>query len=352
MPLLDKIQNGVYIVAEMSANHAGDFENALKLVHTAKDAGADCLKIQTYTADSLTIDCDGDEFKIKGGLWDGYNLYQLYSEAATPYSWQADIKTECERIGIDFLSTPFDENGADFLESLGVEAYKVASFELVHIPLIKHIARKGKPMIVSCGMGSIEEIGEAVDAILGEGLSNEQIILLKCTSEYPASFEDMNLLTIPDMRMRFGCRVGFSDHSMGSVAPISAVALGACLIEKHFCLSRAIKNPDSEFSMEPQEFAEMVQSIRDTEKLLGTSTYDLGNSEETSSVFRRSLFAVKDIQQGEFFSDNNVRCIRPGYGMKPKYFNSIIGKRAACRINRGTPMNKELIQDEALVSDE
>ena len=344
MKLLSTIQNGVYTAAEMSANHAGDIENAFKIVREAKDAGADCLKIQTYTADSLTIDCDNEYFRIKGGLWDGYDLYRLYTEASTPYSWQEKIKSECEKIGIDFLSTPFDEEGADFLERLGVEAYKIASFELVHIPLLRHIARKGKPMIVSCGMGSEEEIGDAVDAMTGEGLSKEQIILLKCTSEYPANFENMNLLTIPDMAKRFGCCVGFSDHSMGTVAPVAAVALGACLVEKHFCLSRAIKSPDSEFSMEPQEFAVMVRDVNDAVKLRGRTTYELSESEKSSKVFRRSLFAVKDIKQGEIFTADNIRCIRPGYGMLAKYLDEVIGKRAATLIKRGTPLNEELIQ--------
>lgn len=340
--MIDKIinNNGIYTIAEMSANHAGSLDNALKIVRVAKESGADCLKIQTYTADSLTIDCDNEYFRIKGGLWDGYNLYQLYKEAGTPYEWQAQIKAECERVGLDFLSTPFDENGADFLEELGVEAYKVASFELVHIPLIKHIAKKGKPMIVSCGMGSEEEIQEAVDAMTGEGLSKEQIILLKCTSEYPANFEDMNLLTISDMQ-KFGCRVGFSDHSMGNIAAVTAVALGACLVEKHFCLSRAIKNPDSEFSMEPYEFTEMVQNVNLAFKARGKMSYSLSETEKSSATFRRSLFAVKDIKKGEIFTTDNVRCIRPGYGMKPKYIDNVLGRAALEFIKKGIPLKFE-----------
>ena len=342
--LLERIQNNVYIIAEMSANHAGDLNNALRIVRAAKDAGADCLKIQTYTADSLTIDCDNEYFRIKGGLWDGYNLYQLYSEAATPYVWQAEIKKECEKNGLDFLSTPFDENGADFLASLDVEAYKVASFELIHIPLIRHIARKGKPMLVSCGMGSAEEIGEAVDAMVGEGLSKEQIILLKCTSEYPAPFEYMNLLTIPEMQARFGCRVGFSDHSLGTVAAIAAATLGACVIEKHFCLSRALKSPDSEFSMEPQEFAQMAQDVRTVEKLRGRATYELSASEKSSLEFRRSLFVAKHIKQGEIFTTENIRCVRPGQGLKPKHLPEVLGRKAAVAIEPGTPLSEDLIQ--------
>ena len=343
MRMLEQIKSGVYIIAEMSANHAGDLNNALKIVHAAKAAGADCLKIQTYTADSMTLDCDNEYFRIKGGLWDGYNLYQLYAEAATPYAWQAEIQAECGKAGLDFLSTPFDENGADFLESIGVEAYKIASFELIHIPLIRHIARKGKPMIVSCGMGSEEEIGEAVEAMVGEGLSKEQIILLKCTSEYPAPFEYMNLLTIPEMQARFGCRVGFSDHSLGSVAAIAAATLGACVVEKHFCLSRALKSPDSEFSMEPQEFAQMVQDVRTVEKLRGRATYALSAAEEASLEFRRSLFVAKRIEKGEVFTTKNVRCIRPGQGLKPKRLPEVLGRKAAVTIEPGTPLSEELI---------
>jgi len=240
----------------------------------------------------------------------------------------------------DFLSTPFDEEAADFLEKLGVEAYKIASFELVHIPLLKHVARKGKPMIVSCGMGSEEEIGEAVDAMIGEGLSKEQIILLKCTSEYPANFEDMNLLTIPDMISRFGVRVGLSDHSMGSLAAVVGTSLGACLIEKHFCLSRAIKNPDSDFSMEPHEFSAMVKDVNEAAKIRGRVNYELTETEKASKVFRRSVFAIKDIKKGEAFTKENVRCIRPGYGMKPKYYHSLLEKKSNRDYKRGEPIGE------------
>jgi N-acetylneuraminate synthase/pseudaminic acid synthase len=340
MKLLEKIENGVYIIAEMSTNHAGNIDNALKIVRAAKEFGADCLKIQTYTADSMTIDCNNEYFQIKGGLWEGYNLYQLYREAATPFEWHAEIKFECEKVGIDFLSTPFDESGADFLEELGVQAFKVASFELIHIPLIRHIAKKGKPMIISCGMGSEDEIGEAVETMTGEGLSKENIILLKCNSEYPAKFNNMNLLVITDMQKKFGCRVGFSDHSLGSVAAVTAVALGACLVEKHFCLDRKIKSPDSEFSTEPHEFATMVKDVNNAFTARGKVTYELSESEKASMVFRRSLFAVKDIQKGEVFTCDNVKCIRPAQGMKPKFFGEFFGKKALTDIKRGTPINE------------
>ena len=243
MKLKEKIKNGVYIIAEMSANHAGSLENALELVKVAKDCGADCIKIQTYTADTITINCNNEYFKLKGGLWKGYNLYDLYNEAHTPWEWHKAIKDEAEKYGLDFLSTPFDKTSVDFLEELGVEFYKIASFELVDIPLIKYVASKRKPIIMSCGMGSIEEIETAINAIKSEG--NDDIILLKCCSQYPANYDNMNVLTITDMIERFQLPVGLSDHSMGSVAPVVATTLVARVIEKHFCLSREIKNPDS-----------------------------------------------------------------------------------------------------------
>ena len=258
--LWDKLAaNQVYVIAEMSANHAGKLENALEIVRQAAEAGADCVKIQTYTADTMTIDCDNEYFRIKGGLWDGYKLYDLYRDAGTPWEWQERIKEECEACGVDFLSTPFDRTAVDFLEGIGCEAYKIASFELVDIPLIEYAASKGKPMIISCGMGGVEEIQDAVAACRRQG--NEQVVLLKCCSEYPANYDDMNFATITDMRERFGVPVGLSDHSMGSIGAVVGVSLGAQVVEKHFCLSRAIKNPDSEFSMEPAEFAAMVREF-------------------------------------------------------------------------------------------
>lgn len=338
MSLLDRINNDVYCIAEMSANHAGKLENALEIVRVAKEAGADCLKIQTYTADSMTIDCDNDFFRIDGGLWDGYNLYQLYQEASTPYEWQRAIKKECDAAGIDFLSTPFDERGVEFLEELGVEAYKVASFELVDLPLIEHIARIGKPMLVSCGMASIEEIQEAVDTMTMAGLSREKIILLKCTSAYPAKAEDMNLATIPDMAERFGTRVGLSDHSIGLLAPTIAVALGARVIEKHFCLSRDIKNPDSAFSSEPEEFAQVVEASKRAFLACGKVNYIPSGEEEESLMFRRSVFAIEDITEGEEFTRENTRIIRPGYGLAPKHYKGILGKKSPCSYSKGSPI--------------
>lgn len=322
--LYHKIASGqVYVIAEMSANHAGKLENALEIVRQAAQAGADCLKIQTYTADTMTIDCDNEYFHVKGGLWDGYKLYDLYKEAGTPWEWHAAIKTECEKAGIDFLATPFDRTAVDFLEELGVEFYKIASFELVDIPLIEYAASKGKPMILSCGMGSPEEIQDAVNACKGQG--NEQVILLKCCSEYPANYADMNLATIPDMRERFGVPVGLSDHSMGSIGAVVGVSLGACVVEKHFCLSRKLKSADCAFSMEPAEFAEMVKDVRAAAEIRGQVNYELTEREKGSKVFRRSVFAVRKITAGEPFTQENIRVVRPAYGLMPKDYSNLLG---------------------------
>ena len=338
--LYEKINNNqVYVIAEMSANHGGELSNALRIIHEVKDAGADCLKIQTYTADSLTIDCNNEYFHIQGGLWDGYNLYQLYQNASTPYEWQSEIKSECEKIGIDFLSTPFDSEAVDFLdEQLAVEAFKIASFELTDIPLITYTASKGKPMIISCGMGSPEEINDAVQACYE--VNNRQIVLLKCCSEYPAPWPDMKLGNIPDMKERFGLPVGLSDHSAGSLGAVVGVAMGACVIEKHVRLE-GVESADSEFSMSMSEFAQMVKDVRAAKVMTAGPNYSLTAGEKASTVFRRSIFAVKDIEAGEQFSTENLRVIHPGYGMKPKYFQSLLGKKAAVDIERGTPLREE-----------
>ena len=341
---LNKINGGkVYTIAEMSANHAGNLDYALKTVEAAKNAGADCLKIQTYTADTMTIDCDNDYFKIKEGLWEGYTLYDLYSEASMPWEWQSTIKDKCDQIGIDFLSTPFDQSSVDFLENLGVEFYKVASFELVDIPLIEYIASKGKPMILSTGMGSLEEIEDAVNACKAQG--NNQIILLKCTSEYPASYEDMNLATIMDLKNRFDVTIGLSDHSMGSLAPVVAVTLGAQVIEKHFCVDRTVKTADSSFSMMPEEFRQMVEDVNNAQKTKGRVNYQLSEKEKNNLKFRRSVFAVKDIDRGECITEENTRVIRPGYGIEPLKYKKILGKKVNIKIDRGTPIAGEWIDD-------
>lgn len=340
--VFDKIKNGEpYIIAEMSANHGGSLENALEIVRGAAKAGADCLKIQTYTADSLTIDCDKEYFEIHGTLWDGYHLYDLYREAGTPYEWQAQIKEECERMGMDFLSTPFDKNAVDFLEGIGCEAYKIASFELVDIPLIEYCASKGKPMIISCGMGNEEEIQDAVDACHRQG--NHQIVLLKCCSEYPANWQDMHLANIPDMISKYNVAVGLSDHSEGYLAAVVGVSLGACVIEKHVKLE-GVESADSKFSMTLDEFAQMVKAVKDTKTIIGKVSYGPTEGEKSLLPFRRSLFAVKDIKAGEEISAENVRSIRPSMGLKPKYFRSIEGLKAKEDISFGTPMIMDLVE--------
>ncbi len=336
--LFEKIKNEeIYVIAEMSANHGGKLENALEIVRQAKKAGADCLKIQTYTADSLTIDCDNDYFKVKGGLWDGYKLYDLYKEAETPYEWHEDIKKECEKCGIDFLSTPFSNKDVDFLESMGVEAYKIASFELVDIPFIEYVASKGKPMIISTGMGTVAEIEDAIEACYKAG--NNRIILLKCCSEYPARWEDMRLANIKDMKQRFKLPIGLSDHSEGTLAATCAVALGAEVIEKHVKLDN-VNSPDSDFSMSLEGFSKMVIDVRNANKLVGKPAYSLSSYEEESIVFRRSIFAIEDILVGEVFSEKNISVIRPGYGMMPKYYNKLIGEKSTRRYKRGEPIEE------------
>ncbi|WP_044913835.1 pseudaminic acid synthase [Butyrivibrio sp. WCE2006] len=330
--------NRAYMIAEMSANHGGSLDNALKIVEEAAKAGADCLKTQTYTADTITIDCDAEAFKIHGGLWDGYNLHDLYKEAYTPWEWMEPIKKKCEECGIDFLSTPFDKTSVDYLENIGEEFYKIASFELVDIPLIKYIARTGKPIIMSTGMGSEEEIQEAIDAIRSEG--NDNIIILKCCSVYPTVSADLNLRTIPDMQKRFGVPVGLSDHSMGGTAAIAAAALGAVVIEKHFCLDRNLPSADSAFSMEPQEFADMVKGVHDAELALGKIFYGPTEAEAGEYTNRRSLFIVEDVEEGEVLTEKNVRSIRSYniQGMKPKHYEEVLGKKAKHKLTRGTPL--------------
>lgn len=335
--LNDKIKKGVYVIAEMSANHAGKIENAFKIIEEAAAAGADCVKIQTYTADTLTIDCDKEEYRIKGGLWDGYTFYRLYQEAYTPWEWQKQLKEKCESVGVDFLSTPFDKSAVDFLEDIGIEFYKIASFELVDIPLIEYVASKNKPIIMSCGMGSIEEISEAVEACKRNG--NENVILLKCCSQYPAKYEDLNLAVITDMKDRFHKVIGLSDHSFGSVAPVLAIGYGAKVIEKHVCLSRKMESTDAGFSMEIDEFAQMVEDVRNASKAIGYATYELTDNEKNGLGGRRSLVAVKDIKRGELFTPENIRSIRPAIGIKPKYYDQLIGKTSNYDYDFGDPIS-------------
>ena len=337
MIMMNNMKNtSTYMIAEMSANHGGNLKTALEIVEQAHYAGADCLKTQTYTADSLTIDCKNDYFRIKNGLWDSQYLYQLYETAFTPWKWQPIIKEKCDKLGMDYLSTPFDEASVDFLDGIGVSAYKIASFELVDIPLISYAAAKKKTMFLSCGMATIDEIWDAIRAC--EQAGNTDIILLKCCSEYPAKYYNMHLSTINDMQQIFQYPVGLSDHSLGPLSSIVACSLGAVVIEKHFCLSRHLNTPDSAFSMEPEEFKALVDQIRQVEEIKGAPLFGPSSSEATSMVFRRSIFAVKDIMPGERFTSENIRIIRPGFGIAPKNYNQIIGRLSKRYIQRGTPI--------------
>ena len=335
----------VYVVAELSANHNQNFERAVQIVEAAKEAGADAVKLQTYTPDTITLASDREEFHIAGGtLWDGRKLYELYGEAYTPWEWQPKLKEAANDLGMDCFSSAFDATAVDFLEKMGVPAQKVASFELVDIPLIQKMARTGKPLILSTGMATIEEIEEAVAAARQAGA--KQIALLKCTSAYPARPEEMNLRTIPELERRFELPVGLSDHTMGIAAPVAAVALGACIIEKHLTLSRSTPGPDSGFSLEPAEFKAMVDAVRVAEKALGEVHFGVSEKEANSLVFRRSLFIVNAIKRGEPFTAENVRSIRPGHGLHTRHLTEILGRKASRDIERGTPMSWELVSSQ------
>jgi N-acetylneuraminate synthase len=333
----------VFIIAELSANHHQDFGEAGALVRAAHEAGADAVKLQTYTPDTITIQSNAKYFRIGNGtVWEGKNLFDLYTEAYTPWEWQPELKKIANGLGMELFSSPFDPTSVRFLEEMKVPAYKIASFELVDIPLIRTVARCNKPVIISTGMATLEEIGEAVGAVRDEG--NDQVALLKCTSAYPASPKEMNLRTIPDLSARFDLPVGLSDHTLGITVPIASVALGSCIIEKHLTLSRSKPGPDSSFSLEPGEFQAMVSAVREAEMALGTVSYGVTEQEMASRIFRRSLFAVKDVKKGEVFTQENIRSIRPGHGLAPKYLNEVIGKRAKRAIRRGSPLAWELIE--------
>ena len=339
----DIIKSGkIYTIAEMSANHAGRLDYALEIVHKAAEIGASCLKIQTYTADTITINCHSDIFRVNGGLWDQEYLYDLYSRAYTPWEWQKIIKKECDKFGIDFLSTPFDKTAVDFLEEIGCEAYKIASFEIVDIPLIEYTASKNKPMIMSVGMASKTEIEEAINACFKVG--NRDVTILKCCSEYPSNPANLNLCTIEDIRNSFGVQVGLSDHSLGYLSDVVAVAKGAKVIEKHFCLSRNIVNADSDFSTEPNEFKTMIEMVNTASSMMGTCFYGPSKGELEEYKCRRSLFAVKDIKKDEIFTDDNIRSIRPNNGLDPKYYSSILGKKATVDIKFGTPLSVDMVE--------
>jgi len=328
-----------FIIAELSGNHNQSFDLAVQTIKAMKKAGADAVKLQTYTADTITIDSDKEYFKVKQGtVWDGSTLYGLYQKAYTPWEWQPKLKKIAEDLGMACFSSPFDNTAIDFLEKMDVPAYKIASFEITDVGLIEYAASKKKPIIISTGVAEPADIREAVKTCRQAG--NDQIILLKCTSSYPAAPEEMNLRTIPDMAKRFKCLAGLSDHTMGAESAIAAVALGAKVIEKHFILDRKLGGPDSSFSMEPAEFKQMVESIRKTERALGCVTYELSAKSKKNREFSRSLFVVKDIKKGDLFSADNIRSIRPGFGLPPKFLKDVIGKRAMHSIARGEPLKR------------
>lgn len=333
----------VFVIAELSANHMNDFSIAVKTIEAIADSGADAVKFQTYTPDTITLDCDNEYFQInQGTIWDGQVLYNLYEDAYMPWDWQPKLKKIAEDLGLIVFSSPFDKTSVDFLEEMDVPAYKIASYEITDIPLIEYVAKKRKPIIISTGIASLEDIELAIETCKNAG--NDKIAILKCTSSYPAPLDEINLKTIPDMKKRFGTLVGLSDHTMGSEVAIAGVALGAKIIEKHFILDRNMEGPDSEFSMEPHEFKSMVASIRNVEKAIGIASYELTEKMIINQDFARSLFAVKDIKKGEIITEENVKSIRPGFGMHPKYLNDILGKVAIYNIEKGTPLTDDLIK--------
>ena len=334
--------NEPYIIAELSANHNGDIQRAFDSILAAKKAGVDAVKIQTYTADTITIKSDRDEFQIKGGLWDGYDLYSLYKEAETPYEWHKELFSYSKQIGLTIFSSPFDSSAVDLLEELNTPAYKIASPEIIDLPLIRRVAQTKKPMIISTGMANLEEISEAVHTAKENGCDN--LVLLHCISGYPTPPEQSNLRVIPDLAKRFNVLTGLSDHSMGTSVAISSIALGACIIEKHFTLSRSDKGPDSDFSLEPDELKTLCQDTKIAWKSLGKVSYELKEVEKTVHKFRRSLYVINDIKKGEKFTSSNIRSIRPGFGLLPKHFDMVLQKKASCNILKGTPLSFDLIE--------
>ena len=331
-----------FIVAEVSANHLQDYSRAEAIIKAAKEAGADAVKLQTYTPDTITLDCDNDYFQItQGTIWDGTTLHRLYEEAYTPWEWQPKLMELARQLGMECFSSPFDATAVDFMREMDMPAYKVASFEINDIPLIRKIAKIGKPVIFATGIAYLEDIERALRVCVEEG--NEQVILLKCTSTYPSPYEDMNLRVIPNMAQVFDCLTGLSDHSMGSAVAVAGVALGAKMVEKHLTLSRADGGPDAAFSMEPAEFKRMVDEIRIVEKALGRVTYELTEKQKKSREDGRSLFVVKNMKEGEIFTEENVRSIRPAFGLHTMYLDEIMGKRARTDISKGTPLDWKLI---------
>lgn len=332
-----------FVVAELSANHCHNLNITRKTIKAMKEAGADAVKVQTLTPDTMTINCDNDYFKINSGTpWDGKTLYELYSETQLPWEWHAKIQEYADELGLIFFSTPYDKTAVDFLESIEVPAYKIASFEIMDIPLIEYVASKGKPVFVSTGMAGLSDIDEAVRTC--RRMSNNQIVLLKCTSAYPAPFDEANLRTIPNMAEVFKTVVGLSDHTMGISVPIAAVVLGAKVIEKHFILDRNLGGPDAQFSMEPNEFKQMVQSIREVEQAIGGISYDLSSKIKSNRIFLRSLFVVEDIKKGKVFNESIIKSIRPGFGLHPKHLHQFIGKKARRDIKRGEPLSWGMLE--------
>ena len=333
-----------FIIAEMSANHLQDYDRAVEIIKKAAWAGADAIKLQTYTPDTITLDCDNEYFKIKQGtIWDGTTLHKLYQTAYTPWEWQPKLKEAAEKEGLVFFSSPFDFTSVDFLEKMDVPAYKIASFEVTDIPFIEYIASKGKPIIMSTGIARMGDIQDALDAC--KRMRNENVALLKCTSSYPAPVEEANLKTIPNMKEPFNVITGLSDHTMGHAVSVGGVALGAKIIEKHMTLRRSDGGADSKFSMEPEEFKEMVDNIRIVEKAIGSVNYDLSEKQSNSREHSRSLFIVKDVKKGEKFTEENVKSIRPGFGIETKYIKDIIGKSARLDIKKGTPVKWSFIEE-------
>jgi pseudaminic acid synthase len=335
----DLTSDGTYIIAEMSANHNGSLQTALDTIKSAKECGANAIKLQTYTADTITLDCNNDDFKIDGGtLWDGKNLYELYQEAYTPWEWHKELFTYARSIDIDIFSSPFDKSAVDFLEQFNPSAYKIASFEITDYELIKYTASKGKPIIISTGIAYEEEIKDVID--ICKEVGNNNLILLKCTSAYPAPLDEANLNTIPDLAEKFDLISGFSDHTIGATAPIVAVTLGAKVVEKHFIIDKSIGGADADFSMNASEFKDMVEKIRDTEKLLGSIDYTMSEKKLQNRRFCRSIYICKDIKEGEIFTQENVKSVRPGYGMPPKYLNDILGTKAKKDFQFGDRLEK------------
>ena len=328
-----------YIIAELSANHNGSLERALQTIDAAKKAGASAIKLQTYTADTMTIDCDRPEFMIRGGLWDGYKLYDLYKEAQTPFEWHQAMFEHARKIGITVFSTPFDESAVDLLEWLQAPAYKIASFENTDLPLIRYVARTGKPMILSTGMASKQEIAEAVDTARSAGCKD--LVLLHCISSYPAPMEQANIRQMNELARCFDAVTGLSDHTLGTTASVAAVALGACVIEKHFTLSRADKGPDSDFSIEPEELERLCCEANDAWSAVGKASFERQSAETSSLVFRRSVYFIRDLPAGTRVTDKDIRRIRPGMGLAPKHFNDLLGKRLKVDVTRGTPTQWE-----------